>query len=232
MFKKMFKKTTEEVIEEVIEEEWIWVDGYKGFKKDLTCRDFQYEIGKKFVYDGEVELYSQGFHFCIDLRDVFDFYNLINTDSPNTNRFCKVKALVKKKDYDNYDNYDIYRYRIYAPTLVAKEIEIISELTDENLIEFSNVKSHTIENIENDYKTIRELGLINFYKEIYENEFKENFSELYSTMLIERLLKKSRQENRSFYHTYGKDEFLRIRAIIAENPSKDMMIYFIENILN
>lgn len=35
------KKTTE------TEEEWVWVDGFKGTDKDMRCRDFQYELGKR-----------------------------------------------------------------------------------------------------------------------------------------------------------------------------------------
>lgn len=30
--------------------------GYKGFNKDLTCRDYQFEIGKEFVHEGKIEL--------------------------------------------------------------------------------------------------------------------------------------------------------------------------------
>lgn len=40
------------------------VIGYKGFNSDLTCRDFQYEIGKTFIHDGDIELCREGFHFA------------------------------------------------------------------------------------------------------------------------------------------------------------------------
>ena len=42
------------------------VKGYKGFNQDLTCRGFQYEIGKTYEYNGEIELCSSGFHFCAE----------------------------------------------------------------------------------------------------------------------------------------------------------------------
>ena len=47
---------------------------YKAFNADLTCRDFQYEEGKTYEIDGEPELCYRGFHACLKLLDVFDYY--------------------------------------------------------------------------------------------------------------------------------------------------------------
>ena len=66
--------------------------GYKGFKQDLTCRGFQYEIGKTYEYDGDIELCRQGFHFCRELRNVHDFYNL------KQSRICEIVADGKIED--------------------------------------------------------------------------------------------------------------------------------------
>ena len=62
------------------------VKGYKGFNEDLTCRGFQYEIGKTYKHNGEVELCRSGFHFCRKLKDVYQFYNL------KTSRICEIEA--------------------------------------------------------------------------------------------------------------------------------------------
>lgn len=40
------------------------IQAFKGFKQDLTCRDFQYEIGKTYEHQGDVEACSSGFHAC------------------------------------------------------------------------------------------------------------------------------------------------------------------------
>ena len=48
---------------------------YKAFKVDLTCRDFQYEEGKTYEIDGEPELCKCGFHACLRLTDVFNYYD-------------------------------------------------------------------------------------------------------------------------------------------------------------
>lgn len=47
---------------------------FKGFKHDLSCRGFQYEIGKTYVFDGPPIKCLQGFHYCTSLRDVFVYY--------------------------------------------------------------------------------------------------------------------------------------------------------------
>ena len=48
--------------------------GYKGFDKDLKCRDYQYEVGKEFVHNGDVDLCSKGLHFCENPLDVLNYY--------------------------------------------------------------------------------------------------------------------------------------------------------------
>ena len=60
--------------------------GYKGFNKDLKCRDFQYEIGKEFETD-EAVLCEKGFHFCKNPHDVFAYYG-----AGDNNRFCSIEA--------------------------------------------------------------------------------------------------------------------------------------------
>ena len=61
--------------------------GYKGFDKDLKCRDFQYEVGKEAAVDGDIELCKRGIHFCENPHNVFSYY------APGkNNRFAVVEA--------------------------------------------------------------------------------------------------------------------------------------------
>ena len=57
---------------------------YKGFDKDLKCRDFQYEIGKTYE-EPTAELCEKGFHACEYPLDVFGYYA-----PANMSRYCEV----------------------------------------------------------------------------------------------------------------------------------------------
>ena len=49
------------------------IKSYKGFNKDMTCRDFQYEEGKVYETD-KAEACECGFHACEYPLDVFSYY--------------------------------------------------------------------------------------------------------------------------------------------------------------
>ena len=57
---------------------------YKGFDKELKCRDFQYEVGKEYE-ETKAELCSCGFHACENPLDVFNYYE------PASSRYCEVE---------------------------------------------------------------------------------------------------------------------------------------------
>ena len=57
---------------------------YKGFDKDLKCRDFQYEIGKEYEEE-RAEICDTGFHACENPLDVFGYY------APADSRYCEVE---------------------------------------------------------------------------------------------------------------------------------------------
>ena len=57
---------------------------YKGFNKDMTCRGFQYEIGKAYETDA-ADLCSIGFHACENPLDCFGYY------APAASRYCEVE---------------------------------------------------------------------------------------------------------------------------------------------
>ena len=73
------------------------IKGYKGFDKDLKCRNFQYEIGKEYEQDGKIIACGNGFHFCENPFDVFGYY------PPSNSRYCEVQGS-GEIDKDNCDS--------------------------------------------------------------------------------------------------------------------------------
>ena len=129
-----------EMLEESDEklEKWIEVEGYKGMDKDMKGHyNFQYEIGKTYVIEdpSSVKACEYGYHFSLNLKDVFDYYKL-----SNNNRFFKVKALVRKSDYEDYGKVESgYIFVTTINKLAAKQITILKELSDEEM--YKEIKS-------------------------------------------------------------------------------------------
>lgn len=113
------------------EEEWIWVEGFKGTDKNMQgYNNFQYELNKQFDMpeDAVIKECCCGFHFSLTLTDVRPYY-----DIKNNNRFFKVKALVRRKDYENYGlHYSVYGLRS-SNKLAAKSIILLQELSNEEI---------------------------------------------------------------------------------------------------
>ena len=132
------------VIKTIEEEEYIWVKGFKGTDKDMRCKgDYQYELGKQFDLDADVEpvTCSKGFHFCKDLESVFRYYKI-----GDGNRFFEVEALVKKSALEsknksnvcaNLDQWsEMYMsFTNYDDKYAAKSIRFVRELTVDEVFE-------------------------------------------------------------------------------------------------
>ncbi len=64
------------------------IKGFKVFNPDWTCRGFQYEVGKTFVHNGNIEIRGKGFHFCQKASDCFNYYNF-----NSNNKVAEVEAI-------------------------------------------------------------------------------------------------------------------------------------------
>ena len=94
------------------------IKGYKGFTKDLKCRDKQYEIGQTYE-EPAASLCNTGLHFCENPLDCLDYYPLPDS------RYAKIEA----EEVSDQTDKDSKR--------VAKKITIKGELTLKDLISAS-----------------------------------------------------------------------------------------------
>ena len=70
--------------------------GFKGFKKDMKCRDFQFQVGEEYE-EPEAKACRKGFHFCENPFDVFNYYQ------PADSRYAEVEG-DGEIDKDNDDS--------------------------------------------------------------------------------------------------------------------------------
>ena len=100
---------------------------YKGFKKDMTCRGFQFEEGKAYHADTAV-LCHCGFHACLDPLDCLRYYDPCD-------------SVYHEVEIDN-----VSEQREDDTKVVAKDIKIGSRLSIKDIVKesidftFSNVQ--------------------------------------------------------------------------------------------
>ena len=101
---------------------------YKGFDKDLKCRDFQYEVGKTYE-EPTADLCKSGFHACEYPLDVFSYY------TPGAmSRYCEVDLNELSDERSSDDS-----------KCCGKKIAIKAEIGIAGLVkaQIEYVKSHT-----------------------------------------------------------------------------------------
>ncbi len=221
--KERKKRELQKMIELQGQEEWVYVEGIKGMTEDMKGYDnFQFEVGKTYIKDGLIEICKNGFHLSLNLEDVLHHYGICKG-----NRFFKVRALVRKKDLDEYgtitevDNFFYGKQKIIKNKLVSKEIEILEELSDEELFEeykeMKNKKSKWIEDID-DFKYCRKYG----ENKLAEDKLNVKLIVLGINELLVNILTKDFDslKSREIFVDY-------VEALSKENISRDMFIYLI-----
>ena len=101
--------------------------GFKGFDKDMKCRDKQYEVGQMFE-EAEANLCNKGLHFCEHPADCFTYY------PPGKSRFAEIEAEDVSEETHDEDS-----------KRVAKKITVKAELSILGIVKailnFSSEKS-------------------------------------------------------------------------------------------
>ncbi|HGM7834679.1 TPA: hypothetical protein ACKQHS_003728 [Pseudomonas aeruginosa] len=107
------------------------VTAYKGFKQDLTCRGYQFEIGGTYKHEGEVEACASGFHSCEYPLDVFGYY------APGESRFAIVKASGQLSRHDDDSKIAsatlVVEAEISMPTMISRALDWIMARLDNSV---------------------------------------------------------------------------------------------------
>lgn len=93
------------------------IKSYKAFDENMRCRGFQYEVGKEYDMNGDIECCKRGFHACEFPMEVWDYYDMLTSRfaeveqsgkisaAGNTTKVCsshiKIKAELKLADIIN-----------------------------------------------------------------------------------------------------------------------------------
>jgi PPE-repeat protein len=95
------------------------IKGYKVTDANMKCRNFQFELGKKFTIDKDIVICKKGFHFCRKLVDCFNYYSF----NPNNRVF----------EVEGYEEFDFEQDKI-----ATKKLKIIKELNWYEVLKMSN----------------------------------------------------------------------------------------------
>ena len=94
------------------------ITSYKGFDKNMQCRGFQYEVGKEYEMDGEINCCNRGFHACKSPMEVWDYYDMLNS------RYAEVEQSGKIDEEENSTKVCSSRIKIKAELKLADIINI------------------------------------------------------------------------------------------------------------
>ena len=97
---------------------------YKGMNKDMTCRGFQYEVGKEYETD-KAEACKCGFHACEYPLDVFNYY------PPAGSRFFEVEQSGEVSKNDDDSKVASTKIKIGAELSISGLVKAAVEFTKE-----------------------------------------------------------------------------------------------------
>jgi hypothetical protein len=158
------------------------VESYKAFDKDLKCKGFQYEIGKQYTLDGDIEMCFKGFHACENPLMVLNFYHI------STSRFAMVEQSGEIERDSNFGK------TCSSKISIIKEIDLLTlihegisytnlELVDyywkNHLIKdsFDPIRTFMISNDPSDYirleQTRNKINSVGIFSKMYSNSYHE-----------------------------------------------------------
>ena len=117
---------------------------YKGFDKDLKCRDFQYEIGKEYE-EKEAKVCEKGFHACTNPLNVLRYY-----PPCYENRYCEVEQDGEFSENGGDSKVASTKIKISNEISLEELIQAAIDKSSESGIYSVNTDNHTVtENTKN-----------------------------------------------------------------------------------
>lgn len=133
------------------------IKSYKGFDKDMKCRNFQYEVGKEYNMDGEIKCCNRGFHACKSPLEVWGYYDILNS------RFAEVEQSGKIDEEEKSTKVCSSHIKIKAELKLADIINISVEWL-KDITSPSKVKTDGVLNDNGDRK--KQIGSSGDYAKI------------------------------------------------------------------
>ena len=133
------------------------IKSYKGFDKDMKCRDFQYEVGKEYNMDGEIKCCNRGFHACKSPLEVWDYYDMLNS------RFAEVEQTGKIDEEEKSTKVCSSHIKIKAELKLADIVNIGVEWL-KDITSPSKVKADGVLNDNGDRR--KQIGSSGYYAQI------------------------------------------------------------------
>ena len=196
--------------------------GFKAMNAYMTCRGYQFEVGKTYQINNEkpLELCSEsGFHFCLNFEDVFNYY------AWHSSRVFKVKTETDVLTEEDKS--------------ITKEITILEEVTQKGL-NYNNL-------VKDDAKLFYQIGLEKDEKLIFKTFKDDNFWEVRRAVVNklsdENLISYFKDDedcdvreavvnklsDEKLIYSFKDDEHWLVREAVVERLSDEKLIYSFED---
>ena len=129
--------------------------GYKGFDENLKCRDYLFTVGCTFKQDGKIKACENGFHFCENPLDVFDYY------PPSNSRYCYVEGSGELDKDDDKTACSVLKVKaeIGLPGLIKAGVEYIKTRVNWDNAKVTSAGDYSVATNTSDYSAATSSGI-------------------------------------------------------------------------
>lgn len=122
-----------------VQSKTFWVTGWKALDPDFKCRNKRYDENRSFA-EPEAELCTTGMHFCVHPADVFNYYDIFDSETGRFNTYASV--------YGEIDEAQFYSQHGIDSKMCTKRLSILSKY---KFYDFVEILSRTNPDIASSY---------------------------------------------------------------------------------